>query len=311
MLHVRQMVELAALVSAHSERLIEGPAKIPDAPLEKYWQHSRTRLQGWMLCLNEHLMQLPQLDVSEHHTLWKRTEPVIEEILIGEVLTRVWATVLTAADRQRRICHAEPLGRSAMVGHLEARHRALSLILNGSHVPKNELAKTDRLRRRTERWTDLLLGHLVKRYGVGEFAFDERRALDFGEDQLSESAGGTANAAWEFILTGLRLAFPPTQTVEPHDLKTHDGIMNSIVACFPTDAFQSSGPLKSDLSARISRSSLHPEGPPQQQQQQQQADVQMSRPEFQPQLSPPLQTPDSEPKRLNFAELRKRFERDQ
>ena len=202
--------------------------------------------------------------VADDGQVWVRNRPVLEEVFVSEMLTRVWGAILAAADSRRRICHAEPIARNTLIGHLEARHLALRQMVNGSDMPLNELAEIDRLRRRTERWTDLLLGHLVKQYDVADFAFEPRRALDFGSEQLSASPTTSPCVVWDFLLASLRLSFPKKPCRSPVSMQIHRGITGSVMACFPPDAFQGDGPLKSVSVLRIGRSGLHPEGPPDQ-----------------------------------------------
>ena len=53
-----------------------------------------------------------------------RLRGVLEEILVSEVLTRVWTAVLCAHDACRGAEEAGPAARSVLLGHIEARHRA-------------------------------------------------------------------------------------------------------------------------------------------------------------------------------------------
>ena len=297
-LNLCQTAELAALVSAHSTHLIEGTSPVPDAQLQRYWHHARNRLHSWMRCLNGQPVHVPGSSAAQDRAAWERSKPIIQEIFVSEILTRIWTAVLTAADRRRHIRHAEPLVRSTLVGHLEARHLALSRMVNGPGVSISELSQVDRLRRRSERWTDLLLGHLVKQYGLGEFAIEERRALDFGNNQIGSGIDHSPSVVWDFILAGLQLAFPKSLVVQPPHQDDHDGIIRSVIACFPPNAFQPTGPFQSVLGARIRHSSLHPEGPPRQPAESRTT----TRPPRESQALPPSSTG------INFSKLRRRFD---
>ena len=59
---------------------------------------------------------------------------MLEEILSGEVLTRVWTAVLCLDDRQHGGTEFESLARSIMIGHMEARHRVLLLLVRGPGI---------------------------------------------------------------------------------------------------------------------------------------------------------------------------------
>ena len=111
-----------------------------------------------------------------HQAQWPQFRGVLEEILSGEMLTRVWTAVLCACDRRRHSDEAEPAARSVLIGHMEARHRVLTLLVRGPGIDAEAVLRLNRLRRRAERWTDLLIGHLAGRYAVSEFAFDPPEA---------------------------------------------------------------------------------------------------------------------------------------
>ena len=65
-----------------------------------------------------------------------------------------------AYDRTRGVVEAEPVARSVMLGHSEARHRVLTLWSAASGIDARTPVKLNRLRRHAERWTDLLVGRL-------------------------------------------------------------------------------------------------------------------------------------------------------
>ena len=75
------------------------------------------------LCGRRRPRRMPRPDAVQ----WPLVRGVLEEILTGEVLTRVWTAVLCLYDRQHGGNEFESLARSIMIGHLEARHRVLML----------------------------------------------------------------------------------------------------------------------------------------------------------------------------------------
>lgn len=261
-MNLRQTAEIAALVSAHSAHLIEGTQKPPDAALHRFWNQTKQRLHVWLGRLNRCQADLPSAALGEREAIWERVEPVLEEVFVSEILVRVWSAVLTAADLHRGTTHAGPIAASVMLGQSKARQLAMSLLVNCPPELLSRAARVDRLRRKAERWTDLLLGHLVAQYPAAEFAFDERRACDFGSEQLSLGVAGPDNRVWDLILTGMRLAFPAGKTLLAADSGCGCEVVRSVLATFPADAFMAEGPFKSVLYGRISRSGLHAEQSP-------------------------------------------------
>lgn len=255
----RMVAEFTALVAVQAPLIIEGISPLAEGPLCVYWQHSKTH---WPRRRRE-LDALCSETVADH--LSDRVQQVVTiagDLLVGELVTRVAGAVLTACDRRQRLHRAEPIARSVLTVHQQCRASVLRLLLHSTCLPVDQLAELDRLRRRVERWTDMLLGPLVFHYGneLADFAFDPRRAREFGEDQCQARFGSTSRPAWSFLLAGLRSAFPSL----PGHTSTNDPtlpILRSILALFPEDAFHPEGSIQSLQQIRVARASEQPEGP--------------------------------------------------
>jgi hypothetical protein len=243
-MHARELVELAALVSAHGPVLIQSQKPIPAASIEQYWTASKVRLDRWAWGLRK-FAGAAQADTQRRQTQWPEFCGVLEEILSGEMLTRLWTAVLCAYDRRRSSDEAEPAARSVLIGHMEARHRVLTLMMRGPGIDADAALKLNRLRRRVERWTDLLVGHLAGRYAVSEFAFDPQRAQDFAEDLRDRSQRQGGRQVWPLLLASLRTAFRPSLGAESPNAELNARLAAGILSCFPADLFDSTGLMRS------------------------------------------------------------------
>ena len=170
---------------------------------------------------------------------------MLEEILTGEILTRVWAAVLCAYDRAHGAELAEPIARSVLIGHLEARHRVLTLLVQGPGIDADEAVKLNYLRRRSERWTDLLVGYLSPLLDTGEFAIDSRRARDFAQDLKYQGNFPGGRHAWPLVLASLRSAFRQGLGPLSPNADLNARIAASILSCFPPELFDSTGLFRS------------------------------------------------------------------
>lgn len=256
----RMVAEFSALVAAQAPLIIEGATPLAEGPLCVYWQHGKTLWPRQRRELDE---LCSGMSVNDSSNRIQQVVTIASDLLIGELLTRVAGAVLTACDRRQRLRRAEPIARSVLTVHQQCRASVLRLLLHSNCLPADQLAELDRLRRRVERWTDVLLGPLVAHYGneLADFAFDPRRARDFGEDQSQARFGSTSRPAWSFLLAGLRSAFPNHHS----HLSSNDPtlpILRSIMALFPADAFHAEGPIQSLQKTRVARASEHSEGPP-------------------------------------------------
>jgi hypothetical protein len=240
-MHPREIVELAALVAQHGPLLIAGPARLPKAALDDYWIASKARLDCWSRALKRHATGMPVVAAEPPPPL----AALVEEILTAEVLTRVWTGVLCGCDTARQALDATPIARSVLVGHAEARLRALNLLLHVRGIALDQAVSLNRLRRRAERWSDLLVGRISATSDVSEFAHDRQRAREFASDLRSSGEGPGAGQAWPLVLASLRAAF---QQLSPHDAphaRLNSRIASSILACFPSEVFDSVGALRS------------------------------------------------------------------
>ncbi|HEX4145645.1 MAG TPA: hypothetical protein VHY91_19220 [Pirellulales bacterium] len=242
-MHARQLVEVAALVASHGPVLVEGKAVISHSALEQYWATSKCRCERWLRSVK----RLAAYDTADDEllaTLAAEIRPLLEEIFLSEMVLRVWTAILYAYDRRRGTNDAEPVAQNVLSSHLEVRARALVLLVHSPLLDGEEAVLLNRMRRRMERWTDLLLGHLHGSYNVSELGFDADRVVEFSADLKRQPRKAAQRQAWGLTLAALRLAFERgLAEASPNTMANHD-IAASILACFPSDVFESTGMLR-------------------------------------------------------------------
>lgn len=256
-MHARELVDLACAVSARGTLLVRQSQPLPALGLEEYWVASKCRLDRW----TQRLRQLGEIQPAAT----PRPTPIglraaIEEILTGEVLTRVWAAVACAHDRLHGGDDAEPIARSVLIGHLEARHRVLMLLVSGRHLEADEALRLDHLRRRVERWTDMLIGYLAEFHEVCEFAFDQVRAVDFARDLRVQGELRGGRHTWSLVQASLRAAFGRGLVSWSPNSDLNSRIAAGILSCFPAEVFDSTGLPRSLWSLRLSQAATDAQG---------------------------------------------------
>jgi len=249
---------LAAIVSAHGPILVRGAERLPPSGLEQYWTAAKCRLDRWARALKQLGDHRPHPARRAAHA--RDLIALCEEILTGEVLTRVWSAVLCAHDRTRGQQEAEPIARSVLIGHLEARHRVLTLLVRGRGVGPEEAMKLDRLRRRCERWIDMLVGHLLGLHDVSELAIEPDRAREFAADLHYHSRQRGGQRLWPLILASLRTAFQPCLAAQSPNADLNGRIAAAILSCFQPELFDSTGLLRSLWLWRLSNAVDDAEG---------------------------------------------------
>lgn len=258
-------MEIAAFASARSDVLFAA-GRIADAPLERFLGCGRSLVASWTATLDEYRAVLPTLesimDGEEVSEYWSELADFFEEVFVSELLFRVWGAVLTAADQESGQVRGEPIARRVLIDTLFVRRDALAIIADSDFQSHPELLRCEKVRRKVERWSDVLIGHLTLRYDVNDFAFSAERCRDFGIEQLEQEVLDSRSAVWEMILTGLRLAFPSTQAMFSPTSDDHRRLISSILTAFPPAAFDVPRTPLPKLFQRIAESSRMEERAP-------------------------------------------------
>jgi hypothetical protein len=238
-MHVRELVDVAGLVALNGPLLICGPHQPAPTPLEQYWSTSKFRFESWTRALKT----FASLSDASHENFdgWIEVRAALDEIFASEILTRVWTAVLVACDRRSGVHQAEPIARSVLASHEEARGRAMALLVHGGGLGVKQAASVNRLRRRAERWSDVLIGGLLNLCDVREFAIDPRRAEDFAIDLAQQRGSASGDQAWRLTLVSMRNAFQSGMSVIAANPDANARITASVLSCFPADLFDSTG----------------------------------------------------------------------
>ncbi len=233
-MHASELVETAALLATHANKIIHTSARIHQDALEKYWLASRTRHDRWSRSFKTYT-ELIRNGTGDQERTWWTMRPVLEEILLSEVLTRVWTGIGSAYDRQRGIRDIEPILHSVLTTHLEARSRALNLMVYGQGFAIEPAVELNRLRRRAERWTDLLLSRIANDHEIQDLAFEPHRATQFAEEMGYENQQGKGGLSWEIFLASLRVAFQNGVSMTVPNSELNKRVAQSVLDCLPSD----------------------------------------------------------------------------
>ena len=254
-MHPRQIVEAAALTAAHGKVFIRSTDRISLSGMERYWSTSKCRLDNWIRRLKDSADDIQTVTPEEKQIVWVMLRPVIEEILTSEILTRVWTAVTSQYDRLRGINEAEPMTRSIMIGHMEARNRAMALMVSRQGMDVEDAVMIDRLRRRCEKWNDMLLGYLQADFDVAEFAVEYERVSEYGADYRAEMRRTQQPIIWPVVLASLRTAFHHGLSNDTPNADLNERITSSVLSCFQAEMFDSTGIIKSHWMDRMNDAS--------------------------------------------------------
>ena len=184
-MQARDLIDFAAMLATNCDIILERQTSFNDQGLHQYWLASKCRFQNWFEILEPNDSPEP---FSENENGSAILRPYVEEVLLGEVLTRIWAAIGCAYDAlrpynaHRQHLTVSPIVRNVYAMHQQGRHRLLTLMASRTTLPLEDHATLDRLRRRCERWNDILLGHVMQHHDVSEFAFSPDVTLASAED---------------------------------------------------------------------------------------------------------------------------------
>lgn len=238
-LKLAYLTEVAALMAAHGRLFVEQHEELPTQTIGDYYILSRNRFNRWMKDLSD---LESGLNIRDPLQLLGLTQPcpatrtIAEQILVNEMLARVWTILLMARDRYQDIDRIKPVAHNVFLGHLSVRHKALSVVLNDDRLQQQDLVAIDKLRKATERWTDLLCCPLMGEYDLWQYAFHEDAAKELYKDRTDHNSLDPRSRAWVLLLSGMRHSFPETDglasAIHDDDRRLSRLMLNS----FPEDA---------------------------------------------------------------------------
>ncbi len=234
-----ETIELAALLASRSDLLLLGIEDLSERSLHDYWTASKCRQDRWVHALKG------LEDGSQQGVPSNKLVSVIEELLVSELLTRVWAATLTAHDRLRGTNRCESIGRSILIGHMEVRNRALNIMLRGTGIDVEQTVALNDLRRKVERWTDLLLAFLAHNGSVSEMAFDASRFQDHADDLRHSRRQGKWDLVVQVLMASLKSAFAEKLAPDSPNADLNQKVSEAILLSLPPDLFDSTGLFKS------------------------------------------------------------------
>lgn len=246
-MHAHDLLGMATVLTWHGPSLIELPRPLPERALEDYWTASKCRLDRW-----GHELRMIRDEVSPHSKNyaslcgappldWRSVSALCDEILTGEIVTRLWTGMLRLHDARRHETAAEPIARSVLLGHVEARHRVLGLIMNSYGSDSHEAGALNRLRDRCERWSDILLARFAVNGAVEDLAHDPLRVRDYVEEWAATRTDDAKQTRAALLLGSFSAAFPARPPLTANaDLNGR--IAQSILSIFPPETFGSLTP---------------------------------------------------------------------
>ncbi|MFN7734248.1 MAG: hypothetical protein ACK5OB_20300 [Pirellula sp.] len=182
------------------ERLLD------DQAVRRYWICHRRRAEAWQAEWSKTVPSMAIDALDQNDMASRRRARLIHSVLVSEPLTRIVSASVAASAMDSPCGGQESLAmlKSITRMQLEARNHCLQGLIEGLEQHAMWAVAAERLRRDTERWTDLLLGLFVDREQALAFAFQPDRAAEveslYGHRQL----GGVSIELQSLFLAGQR-----------------------------------------------------------------------------------------------------------
>lgn len=184
------LADLAWLGGLAGQTLGAGPLNCRGAVVKSMWQHSRRCLQTWTARLSELSAGVESASSNLSEQVEREFVPLANEFFVVELGVRVWSALLAGEDDDARDADVRIVLGNNFRRWTQVRTQILSLMLSAPPSCHASLSVVDQLRRRCERWSDLLICQM----GASEWAvpllFDPERADDspMGMDDEEETA---------------------------------------------------------------------------------------------------------------------------
>lgn len=210
--------EIAAMMAAYGQNFVEQWAPMPVQVVGDFYVLSRNRFNRWMRMLDDldrrAVLTQADLPFSSIGNL-PGVRIVTEQILITEMVTRVWSILLIAHDRFRGENDTEALAANVFLGHQAVRRRALDVFRNDDLLGLEHVLRIEHIRRETEVWSDILCAPLMKKYNLWNYAHSEEQAREYYRQRVEQKALSGSSDAWIPMLSAMRETF-----AEGHSLGT-------------------------------------------------------------------------------------------
>jgi hypothetical protein len=241
-MHARQLAQIGSWIAVHAPTLIFGNSSPKELVSVDYWTASKCRIQRWNAALE--IFEQDLRSGNRGHDPWPAIQTVVEEILVSEFLTRIWSAAVMAHDTYQESDELFGLAHSVHISHIEARNRAMRMLLGSQASNEKEFDRLNLLRRKIERWTDIFLARVTD-IAIGKiFAFDAKRVADF-HDEIEESSPAMQHRRNQVLIASFAAELMEFQSQWAANPELNRKISSSLLACFPSDRFDSLGLPKS------------------------------------------------------------------
>ena len=254
LMHARELIELAALLSSHRDELLHKSQPEAPAAMTDYWLAATSRHAEWMRGLAAFESRLARAaDPASRVDAWRAWRPLLHEILLHELPARTVAVACRAIDDHHATRQRWPLADRVFQTQLEASRRLLRRMVESYQPSMEPHLRLNQLRRRVEHWTDFLIAPWHRATRVEKYAYDIDRVADFRQAIESGARLGTLTY-WDLTLASLKGAFRHQVDQHPFLPRWNYLMASAMFGCLPASVWMSADDISRAWTARLVRS---------------------------------------------------------
>ncbi len=194
-MHCVTLADLAATLAQHGPSLLAVRSELTAQTIMRYWTASRSRHELWHRAMGRFREAKNRGDFMTLHHWWTEHAPVLEDVFVSELLSRVVAAIATEAVRRTESpgeCdeNLSAIAHGVFVAQLEASNRVSEILLDGGGARTRDIVSLNRLRYGVDRWSDWLVARIsLHPSRCFDYAIDVERCKTFNEE-VRETATG-------------------------------------------------------------------------------------------------------------------------
>ncbi|QDT11227.1 hypothetical protein [Planctomycetes bacterium K23_9] len=266
-MHCITLAEVAAILSQHGPDLISSQTEIRSEAVTCYWASSRRRIAIWHGLLAEHRAAQRVGDTVDLRFWWDRNMPLLEEIIVSEMLTRVVAAVTAEIESANASAkgrdEVSPVTHTIFLAHLDVSHRVHRLMIHREGYSVHHAVRLNRLRQGVQRWNDALIGRLSMQPSEAlAFAFDHDRAATFAKESRERGVHAVRNVSCWLMNASMRDMLSRRVSTEAAFPEANQDVADSVMSMLQPELFDDLGTLKSGWLHRIGQEQSSPESMP-------------------------------------------------
>jgi len=250
-MEARDLVDLAALAATHGPVLMRQSRPLSVTALNRYWTAAHQRMHRWRESIDQFELSADRFGADWSRAHWHHLLPVLEEIISGEILCRVWTAVVAGHDRRHGKGSEESRVAGIFADHQQATARAAAT--SRFQPPGDGTRRLPELAQRCRRWTDVLVGHLDSEEAMDRFAPNPQRARDF----VPDASHPLGDQAWDLTLGSLRASFAHVGVGPSGNNDLNECIAAAVLSCFPLERNELADVARSLWMVRLQQTADH------------------------------------------------------